>query len=435
MNGLLKDKKAVSRSVPRRRRPARSRLVPRGRARSSRRRTDLGAPGDRRLQNELAQRQSELARPSAKITVKAGDTYGWRRRFPTREHGGHDSRPQPPGRAAQARVHVDHSQRTAARHRLTSHSPSLWRCRAGSGRLRFLGEIRRLVRVHKGQARCARPHLLGDERQPHRSRDQVPERQGDRDDRVVHVLRRRRRRHAGDTPHVKHTVLERDGRSRSDPLMAKKTDIAAAKARKQKIILAVGGVALGRAGRDPGAEADEGDSSARRRCARQPRRRRHDTGHGPGTTTVGRPRPSAVSKPGRLRGRRGAAGRRSRRRRRVKLASFTLFEAEGSFVQQVGDETGLPASRMPPPHDGADTAPGVGGAAGSTDAGRPRRGAGRLRDDHLDGKPQQLQVKQEFPKAEPMFVLVSLRRSRRRSASPAARSTTGRPSRSARARS
>ena len=52
------------------------------------------------------------------------------------------------------------------------------------------------------------------------------------------------------TPHAaqsndRRLVLERDGRSRSDPLMAKNKkaqDDAAAKAKKQKIILVIGGV-------------------------------------------------------------------------------------------------------------------------------------------------------------------------------------------------
>ncbi len=50
--------------------------------------------------------------------------------------------------------------------------------------------------------------------------------------------------YAGDATLVKHTVIERDGRSRSESLMAQKTDIAAAKARKQKMILAAAGVGL-----------------------------------------------------------------------------------------------------------------------------------------------------------------------------------------------
>ena len=46
-------------------------------------------------QNELSQRRTELATP-AEGTSRHD------------EHGGHDSRPQPPRRASQARLHVDH---------------------------------------------------------------------------------------------------------------------------------------------------------------------------------------------------------------------------------------------------------------------------------------------------------------------------------------
>ena len=96
------------------------------------------------------------------------------------------------------------------------------------------------------------------------------------------------------------------------------------------------------------------------------------------------------------------------------LASFTLFEAKDPFVQQVGDETAAGAGRRsqrrraPIRH-----APATGSEPAATaDAGTSTAAAaaGRLRDVMFDGKPQQLQVKQKFPKGDPLFVLVSVKK-------------------------
>ena len=103
-------------------------------------------------QNELAQRRIELATPSAKLTVKAGDTYRLAKALPDATN--------------MAGMILDLN-RLAARHKLafTSIAPRAPLAATGyiaqpvgvevQGRFTsvsaFLGELRRLVRVHQGR--------------------------------------------------------------------------------------------------------------------------------------------------------------------------------------------------------------------------------------------------------------------------------------------
>ena len=79
----------------------------------------------------------------------------------------------------------------------------------------FLGELRRLVRVRRGRLDARGRIYSDDEHQSHRGRDEVPERQGDRDDRGVHVPRPDGRRDTVHHPPVKHSV-RRAGRSQQE---------------------------------------------------------------------------------------------------------------------------------------------------------------------------------------------------------------------------
>ena len=130
--------------------------------------------------------------------------------------------------------------------------------------------------------------------------------------------------------------------------MAKKPDIAAAKARKQKIILAVAGVALIGVAVIQVPKLMKG-AAASLRPLRRPRR---------AATDVAAPRPApavvvnsttGTFEAGGVRGRRGTAGRDTVVVAKSQLASFTLFEAKDPFVQQVGDETGAGRPRRSAP--------------------------------------------------------------------------------------
>ena len=91
------------------------------------------------------------------------------------------------------------------------------------------------------------------------------------------------------------------------------------------------------------------------------------------------------------------------------LASFTLFEAKDPFVQQVERRGERKPAASAPLNErrAAPTASGAGATAtgdtGTTTAPPPIVYATIM----LNGKPQQLEVKQKFPKDEPLFVLVS----------------------------
>jgi hypothetical protein len=197
--------------------------------------------------------------------------------------------------------------------------------------------------------------------------------------------------------------------------MAQKPDIAAAKARKQKIILAVAGVALLGMAAIQVPKLMKSDS--------QPTAAPAATGIAPAaagtpaptvavavTSTNGTLKPAAyvagVALPG---------GSTTVVVAKSQLASFTLFEAKDPFVQQVSDQVdtgqGAPATAS----GTGSTAPAAGSGAAATgnngtSTAAPPPPPIAYATIMLDGKPQQLQVKQKFPKAEPLFVLVGLKK-------------------------
>jgi hypothetical protein len=197
--------------------------------------------------------------------------------------------------------------------------------------------------------------------------------------------------------------------------MAKKTDLAAAKARKQKLFLIVGGVLLlgvaaiqgpklMKHGSSPAVAAtataaapSAGDAAASAATAA--------TVPVPTTPTfVAAAYVAGVALPGSSPGPVTTS----------QLASFTLFDAKDPFLQQVGDGTGLSQdTAAATPDSGAPAAGPSATGAGTTPAVKPLPIA--FATIMLDGKPQQphlggKKVDKEFPTAAPLFVLVSLKK-------------------------
>ena len=199
--------------------------------------------------------------------------------------------------------------------------------------------------------------------------------------------------------------------------MAKKTDLAAAKARKQKMILigagvlllgvaAIQGPKLMKHGSSPAAAPEAAAASAATggtastaasAAAAVPVASTHSyaaaayvagvalPGASSGTVTTGQ------------------------------LATFTLFAYKDPFVQQVGDGSGAsqdPGATAPAASsDAAASAPSVSGATPPAVKPEPIVFATIM----LDGKPQQLQIDgkkidREFPKDSPLFILVGLKK-------------------------
>jgi hypothetical protein len=195
--------------------------------------------------------------------------------------------------------------------------------------------------------------------------------------------------------------------------MAQKTDIAAAKARKQKIILAAAGVLLvGIAVLQVPKLMKSNSQPAAAPAATAPVATGATT---PATAVVvssstGTLKPAAyvagVALPG---GSVVVVADKSK----SQLASFTLFEAKDPFVQQGGSDTSTSTAAVTPSTDtaaptatGSDTAATGNAGTGTTPAPPPVIYATVM----LDGKPQQLKVKQQFPKGAPLFVLASVKK-------------------------
>ncbi len=192
--------------------------------------------------------------------------------------------------------------------------------------------------------------------------------------------------------------------------MAKRSaqETAAAKAKKQKMILAVGGVLLvGLAALQGPKLMKHGASTASPPPVAAP-------------SATGAPAPAAVAAAP-AKGSAVVAGVALPRATVVKvetsqLASFTLFEAKDPFVQQVSSEAGTaPTAASPadqsPDKTGTSTPPsGTTGSApagtGNTPAAPPAAVTFATID--FNTKPQQVEVKGTFPTPEPLFVLRSL---------------------------
>jgi hypothetical protein len=193
--------------------------------------------------------------------------------------------------------------------------------------------------------------------------------------------------------------------------MAKRStqDTAAAKAKKQKIILVVGGVLLlGLAAlQGPKLMKGSGSDAAPPPAAAAPT----TTGAAvPGLATAAPVKGSAV-----------VAGVALPRATAVKvetnqLTSFTLFEAKDPFVQQVGSQSGTEPTAAPPADQSPDktaTSTPSSGTTGSAPAGTGTTPAAppaavTFATIDFNTKPQQVEVKGTFPTSEPLFVLRSL---------------------------
>ena len=193
--------------------------------------------------------------------------------------------------------------------------------------------------------------------------------------------------------------------------MAQKPDIAAAKARKQKIILAVAGVALVGLAVIQGPKLMKGGSQP----AAAPVAAAPASADPASATTapVAVAAAASTSKPaGYVAGVALPGGTTVRVASTNQLTAFTLFEVKDPFVQQVDDQTGLAqpdASAAP----AADASAADGGTAAPADSGAPAAAAPEpvvYATIMFDGKPQQLKVKQKFPAKSPLFVLVSLKK-------------------------
>jgi hypothetical protein len=191
--------------------------------------------------------------------------------------------------------------------------------------------------------------------------------------------------------------------------MAKRTvhDIAAAKAKKQKVILIVGGVLLLAVAAFQVPKLMKGGESA---AAPAPAAAPSVAG-APATGTPVPVAASAVPTKGSV----VVAGVSLPRAQVVKvetsqLASFTLFEVKDPFVQKVSDETDsvVPGEAPAAATTTTDTSASSSGSAplGSTPAAPPAPIIYATID--FNTKPQQVQVKDTFPTPEPLFVLRSL---------------------------
>jgi hypothetical protein len=101
------------------------------------------------------------------------------------------------------------------------------------------------------------------------------------------------------------------------------------------------------------------------------------------------------------------------------LVSFTLFDVKDPFVQQADDTTATPDAVAPAATpttdatgDGAAVAPPITSASQGTPPATEKPAPLVYATIDFDGKPQQLQVKAEFPTDEPLFVLRSLKKKR-----------------------
>ena len=191
--------------------------------------------------------------------------------------------------------------------------------------------------------------------------------------------------------------------------MATKPDLKAQKARKQKIVLAVLGVLL------VGVAALQGPKLLKHSSSTKAAPAAVTT---PGVVTPGAPAvtPSSPSAPVNVSASRSAAQlagvvlspAKTPDAVQGQLWSFSRFKAKDPFVPQVKDASSSSTSSTPstssvPPTSGG--APGgTGSPSGPIAVAAPPSYATLL----VNGRPQQLTLKQPFPKGDPIFVLVKI---------------------------
>ena len=203
--------------------------------------------------------------------------------------------------------------------------------------------------------------------------------------------------------------------------MAKKReDAAAAKAKKQKMILVIAGVALlGVAAlqgpkllkqiNPPAAEATPAAPAAATPATTIGTTLAASTGTAVVVrTTSSAPGPKAILAGVTIEG--GVAPAPAE----GQLWSFSLFDPKDPFVPQASDEVPATAAPAPPPPPAPAPAPapdtGAGGTSnGGTGSGATGKPASTDATITMNGRAYALTVKGPFPKAEPLFVLVSLK--------------------------
>ena len=192
--------------------------------------------------------------------------------------------------------------------------------------------------------------------------------------------------------------------------MAKRSaqDTAAAKAKKQKIILIVGGVLLLAVAGAPGAEADEARRDGRRSGAGcRPER----DGHTRSGRSHGRPRQGLR----RRRGRCAAAVPRPSRSRRASLRRSRSSRSRIRSSRRSGAESAADATAPPAGQGAGSTGANTSSPPGSTGSAPAGTGTAPAAPAPIiyatidfNSKPQQVEVKGTFPTPEPLFVVRSL---------------------------
>ncbi len=195
--------------------------------------------------------------------------------------------------------------------------------------------------------------------------------------------------------------------------MAKKNveAAAAAKAKKQKMILIVGGVLLLGLGVIQGPKLlGGGGGSEAAPVAATPTGA--ETGTPAPTATSPAPVAAAAFKPAGTVAGVALPGATVVRVSTAQLGSFTLFEVKDPFVQQASEGSATDGtSSATKPTAAASPEPKASGSSSGSPAPAPAPPL-VYATINLDGKPQQVKVKQEFPKNEPLFVLVSVGKSK-----------------------
>jgi hypothetical protein len=200
--------------------------------------------------------------------------------------------------------------------------------------------------------------------------------------------------------------------------MAKKTDLAAAKARKQKIVLVGAGVVLLGLAVIQGPKLLHHGSSTPATAASAPAATDSQATGATAAVAVVTPAPATPNfQPAAYVAGVALPGAPAAAPATGDLVSFTLFADKDPFVQQVGDGTGAAQGSTTDATSGSGTsAPAAApSATGAVSTPAPKPAPITFATIMLDGKPQQLQLDgkkadKQFPKGAPLFVLVSLKK-------------------------
>jgi len=191
--------------------------------------------------------------------------------------------------------------------------------------------------------------------------------------------------------------------------MATKADAAVAKQRQQKIILIVGGVLLAGLVALQGPKLLNHKSSSSSKSAAPAVETTPTTTTGTTTSTGGTTVPAVATATGR-----GPAAQvagvilrpaGAPTARTGQLWSLSRFKSKDPFVQQVSDATGSGAVSSGATTSSGGSAAASGGVATPSTSTPVALGYATLM---VNGKPQQLALKQLFPKGQPTFVLISV---------------------------